>query len=210
MTSRLTTVITLIIAFVGCVAAVVVVPEVRCALGLPTETTCARHRSAAGLSSSLLPEERGLETAIGRIRAVYDRVERERTAGQYDSLRKDITGTDADSAYATIYLSRGAVPEIRERIYHGAVRTSVLMYFDAGELVFVHRASSRMPGTGDDAFDQQRFYFADGALIQWLRGADKRKVPSGTPEYETWERNMGALGTRLLEGARSPEPVIEL
>jgi hypothetical protein len=209
MTSRLVTLITLITAVVGCVAAVVVVPEVRCMLGLPTsETVCVRHQRAPGLSSSLLPERSGEEAAVDRVKALYRRVEREHHTGRYDSIRKEITGTRGDSAYATIYFSRGGVPKIRARIFRGNERTSILTYYDGGDLVFVHRKSSHLPVTGDEAFDEQRFYFAGGRMIRWLRGTDARNVASGADGYDNFEKTMGEVGNLLLEGARSPDPLI--
>jgi hypothetical protein len=212
MFSRVATLISAITGVVGCAAAIVVVPEVRCMLGLPTdEIECVRHPRGGGLPSSasrLRPEEGNMEAAIGRIQLLYDRVEHDHQTGRYDSVRKEITGVPSDSVYATIYLSRGAVPKIRARIYRGNQRTSVLAYYDGGELAFLYSISSRLPASGEAALDEQRFYFARGKLVRWLRGTKKRKVAEGSSEYARSERAMGEFGNRLLAGARAADPVI--
>jgi hypothetical protein len=209
-------VISMVAAVVSCIAAVLVVPEVRCAVGLPSSLPegCRRRASAQGgvirdyLPPAAAPSSAGgVEPSILRIRARFNQVEAAQAAGRLDSLRKEIAGLGGDSAYATLYLSSGEVAKIRARVFSGDVRTSYQAYYEDGDLDFVFRTVSRLLPTGPSEIEEQRFYFSGSNLIRWLDAAH-REVPAGTGEYVDAEQRMRALGTGLLDGARSSDAVI--
>jgi len=200
MTTRLVTLITVLTAIVSCIAAIVVVPEVRCALNLTTGgMECARKGNV------LLPDD---ETS--RIQRLYANVEAARSHNRYDSIRKAIIGLPGDSAYATIYRSGDEIPLIRARIFSGNDRTSLLAYYNGGALAFIYEVSSHLPAAMDpEEFSQQRYYFADDTLIRWIGGLEKREMPRGSRRFDDAGKRMGALGARLMHGARASDPVIE-
>jgi hypothetical protein len=215
--SRSVTVITLSLAVVTCVAAILVVPEVRCGLGLEKDKAlhgarCVPRNVRPGpagpqpfLSGSA--DAAALEFIIGRIRATFESVERDR--GQYATLRKEIRGLGADSAYATIYSTSSTIPKIRARLFSGALRTSIQAYYDGGELVFVYQTISQIFPSGEREIEQQRFYFSGGRLVRWL-DASRSDVPRGGRDFAANERRLSLMATELMEQARSSGSLIVL
>jgi hypothetical protein len=187
----------LILAIVGTAAALVVVPEVRCRLGLSAPECAVDHGTS-----------RDPDAVIDAIASHFERVESELGRQRYNAVRKDLTGVSGDSAYLTVYLSGSDIPKVRERVFHGGVRTVWQAYYRQNQLVFIYRTDSRNQGSGWVDFDQQRYYFDHGKLVRWLRGMDKRPIPRTSSEYLLAERTMGDLGTQLIEGARSPDQVV--
>jgi len=212
---RLAGVISFLAAVVSCVAAAMMVPEVRCALGLPVEPAqaCVRRAHvpppviATGFQSARGAGAADVEARVGSIRARFQQVESELAAGLYGSSRKELGGVQADSAYLTLYTYGGEVPKVRARVYSGGVRTVWQAYYQGGQLVFIYRTDSRGLGGGWADFGQQRFYFADGRMVRWLAGMEKRAIPAGSAEYVDAEQRMRELGTRMLESARSSDAV---
>ncbi|MBV9107895.1 MAG: hypothetical protein JO306_00635 [Gemmatimonadetes bacterium] len=208
---------------VSCIAAALVVPEVRCAIGLTSNIAQAcprREASSQGVAPGFAPGAPALSAPSGmtpadvdasvlRIRARFQEVEREMAAGQYDSLRKEVTGLGGDSAYATIYVAAGQVPKIRARVYQGDVRTSYQAWYDGGRLVFLYRTASRLLPSGPSEFEEQRFYFDGGTMVRWLDAA-RRDVPAGSAEYVDAEQTIRRVGDGLIAGATSQDAVIRL
>jgi len=227
--SRLVALISLILGFVTCVAAVIVVPEVRCWAGLKSNLPEGCRRGppppspplvSPGVVGSFAPPappplpaptapSAGPDVAasVARIAALFFVVERERMSGQLNSVRKEITGFPGDSAYATIYFAGSDVPIIRARVYSGDVRTSFQAYYGGGQLAFVYRTANRFLAGDSVELDQQRFYFSGGSLIRWLN-ENNSDVSPVSAEYADEEKRMRYLGTRLMEGARSGDNVI--
>lgn len=223
MAGRWIALISALAGVVSCIAAALVVPEVRCAMGLPSNITaaCPRREASAqgiapGFASVSAPTATpsgtvaaDVEASVVRIRARFQQVEREQATGQYDSLRKEVSGLGGDSAYATIYLSAGQVPKIRARVYQGDVRTSYQAYYYGGRLVFLYRTASRLFASGPSELEEQRFYFDGGMMVRWLDAA-RRDVPAGTAEYVDAEQSMRHVGDGLIAGAASQDGVIRL
>ncbi|HEX8244983.1 MAG TPA: hypothetical protein VF541_15850 [Longimicrobium sp.] len=217
--SRLGTLITFILGLITCVAAVIVVPEVRCAVGLKSNLPegCRRDPPRAVAIDNLMPPSLPAPTApsmrpdvaasVARIAKLFQAVEHERATGQLDSIRREITGFPGDSAYATIYFARGDVPKIRARAYSGDVRTSFQAYYGGGQLAFIYRTTNRLFAADSVELEQQRFYFSGGSLIRWL-DANHREVSPTSAEYIDAEQRMRSLGTRLMDAVRSADGVI--
>jgi hypothetical protein len=227
--SRVTAILSFGMAVIGCVAAVVVVPEVRCALGMEEgqvlrEGRC-RKESAAGpaLGFGFLPvsppgamslmqpgslADHADEMMLRRIRREYQEIESRREWLQ--TWRQEIEGSGAESAYANIWSEDGAIRLIRGRFHRDGHRQAVLLYYRHGELFFVHQLLKRIgPGGEETTLDEQRFYFADGKLVRWLDG-NRAGVPASTAEYAENERRLRELAAALMRGARSPNRSIRL
>jgi hypothetical protein len=210
----------LALAFVTCVAAMLVVPEVRCAMGLETslQRQCATRRAAAqdvgehfttpGDAPPATDARAATAAAVFRIRARFDQVESAVEAGRLPSIRKEISGVRGDSAYATLYLSGNEIPKVRARIFANGNRTSYQAIYDGGRLVFMFRTVDRLDPSGPQRLDEQRYYFDGGRMIRWLGSGGE--VSSTSAEYVDAEQRIRALGGSLLEGARSPDGVIGL
>jgi hypothetical protein len=219
--SRLATLIALALAFVSCVAAVLVVPEVRCAMGLETslQRQCAMRRASAQDVGEQFATPRdappvtdaraATAVAVLHIRARFDQVESAVEAGRLPSIRKEISGLRGDSAYATIYLSGSEIPKIRARIFENGNRTSYQAIYEGERLVFMFRTVDRLYPSGPQRLEEQRYYFDGGRMIRWL-ATPGGEVSSTTAEYVDAEQRIRALGGNLLDGARSPDGVIGL
>lgn len=214
--SRWFAVVSLILGVVSCAAAIIVVPEVRCALGLETNPGrgCIAWRPfRSAVTSPYMPPgtvsnpARSVEASVRRIRVRFDQVERDQALGRLDSLRKEIQGLGGDSAYATVYFAGDEIPKIRARVFTGGVRTSYQAYYDGARLVFLYRTSSRLPATALSELEQQRFWIEDGHLVQWF-DKPEHPVSSQLATYADAERSVSALGDVLLQGARAPGDVI--
>jgi len=215
--SRLATLIALLLAFVSSVAAVLVVPEVRCAIGLETTLRqCGpRTASAQGVENQFASpgggpvatgEQAAAAAAVLRIRARFQQVEGDVEAGRLDASRKEISGLAGDSAYATIYQSDGEIPKVRARIFANGSRTAYQAYYDGGRLFFLFYTVDRLLPSGPQRLEEQRFYFDDGRMIRWL--APGGEVSSASSEYAQAEQRMRSLAARLLDGARSADGTI--
>src|SRR5215213_2933226 len=183
--SRVMTVFTVLTAAIGCAAAVVVIPEVRCAMGLEEGKVLdgGRCRSAsvqadAVLSLGFLPlpvpgsapgsgtlADRADEETIKRIRREYNHIEESRE--RLHTRRQEIEGSDTESAYANVWSEDGAIRLIRTRFHRDGYRKALLFYYTRGELIFVHQVVKRIGPRGEETeLDQQQFYFDRGRLIR--------------------------------------------
>ena len=218
--SRLATLITLVLAFVSCVAAVLVVPEFRCAVGLETSIPrqCGPRKASAQdvasqfttprYGSAAASERAAVESAVLRIRARFQQVERDVEAGRLGSGRKEIVGMPGDSAYATVYFAAAEIPKVRARIFENGNRTAYQAYYEGGELVFMFRTVDRLLPSGPQRLEEQRYYFDHGRMVRWLSPGGE--VPGGSAEYVAAERQVRALGAALLAGAHSSDAAISL
>lgn len=100
----------------------------------------------------------------------------------------------ADSAHATVYEDGGGIQKIRVRVYESGTRTSLLFYYEAGELAFVHEV---VP-TGGDGRLEERFYFHDRALILW-RDTRNEPVPLSSGGYDERSRKFLRISDRIYE-----------
>lgn len=198
--------ISTVLALIGCAAAVIVVPEVRCAVGLDAPAECTEVLGAKPLlptasfvgASTLKPVQ---DPRISRIKDRYDWIE----SNQHRFLFKDVplTWAGADSATATVYVGDREIPKIRVRIYSGVERNSLLFYYTGSRLDFVHQVNTSLP-TGTRY--EQRFWF-DGGLIRW-RGPGNGLIAEAAPEFAQNSAYLTQLAPHLMSVARqalSPE-----
>lgn len=228
--SRITAILSFGMAVIGCVAAIVVVPEVRCALGMEEGKVLRGGRCQAQLAGGgpalgfgFLPvappgalaqmgpgslADRADEMTLQRIRREYRAIESRREWLQ--TWRQEIEGSGAESAYANVWSEDGAIRLIRGRFHRNGHRQSLLMYYKHGELFFVHQVVKRIGPDGEETtLDEQRFYFDDGKLVRWLDG-NRAGVPVSTAEYAENERRLRELAATFMRAARSPDRPIRL
>jgi hypothetical protein len=189
------------LAVIGCAAAVFVVPEVRCAMGLDAPAECTDVLGAKPLlptpslmaASTLKPVQ---DPRISRIKDRYDWVE----ANQHRFLFKDVplSWAGADSATATVYVADHEIPKIRVRIYSGPERNSLLFYYTGARLNFVHQVNTALP-TG--VRYEQRFWFHGEGLIRW-RGPGNGLVAESAPEFAQNSAYLTQLAPHLMNVAR--------
>ncbi|HEU4882873.1 MAG TPA: serine/threonine-protein kinase, partial [Longimicrobium sp.] len=123
------------------------------------------------------------EQQIDHIRAVYRGIEnggrifRQRRMELGELARREWEYTD--SVYATVYDYGGDIQKIRVRVYRGNDRSSLLFYYDAGSLVFVHQVDRSIDSTTDA---EARFYFEGPRMIRW-RDYNNNIISSHQPGF---------------------------
>ncbi len=188
------------LALIGCAAAVVVVPEVRCAIGLDSAAECTDVLGAKPLlptpalsaASTLKPVQ---DPRVSRIKDRYDWIESNQPRFQFKDVPLRWAG--ADSATATVYVTDRDIPKIRVRVYSGRERNSLLFYYTGERLDFVHQVSMTLP-TGPRL--EQRFWF-DGGLIRW-RGPGNGLIAESAPEFTQNSAYLTQLAPHLMSVAR--------
>lgn len=188
------------LAVIGCAAAVIVIPEVRCATGLDSPVECTEGLGA----TPLLPTATGVpvsalarvqDSRVSRIKSRFDWIEANQPGFLYTEVPLGWRG--ADSATATVYTDGREIPKIRVRVYKGDERTSLLFYYTGGRMDFVHQVN-RTPGA---ARYEQRFYFDGGGLFRWL-GPGNGVIQQGAAGYAENSAYLAQLGSHLLRLGR--------
>ncbi len=185
------------LAVIGCAAAVVVIPEFRCATGLDSPVECTEGLGA----SPLLPSVSGTPASalarvqdprVSRISTRYKWIE----ANQPSFFFKDVPlgWRGADSAIATLYVSGSEVPKIRVRVYTGTERNTLLFYYTGERLDFVHQVNR--PASNGARYEQ-RFYFDGGSMFRWL-GPGNIVIEQGVRGYAENSGYLAHLGPHLL------------
>lgn len=186
----------LALALIGCAAAVVMIPEVRCMTGLDGPAECTSQLTSkallpapAGAATRLVPVQ---DPRITLIKQRFDRIE----ANQHAFVSQDVPlkWRGADSATATIYVNGDEIPKIRVRVYTGPERNSLLFYYAGGQLIFVHQVNTALP---NGRRYEQRFWF-DGGLLRW-RGPNNRDIDGSAPEFSQNSSYLVRLGSHLMD-----------
>ncbi|HEU0302503.1 MAG TPA: hypothetical protein VFR37_23795 [Longimicrobium sp.] len=190
------------LALIACAAAVVMVPEVRCMAGLDSPVRCADLGA-----TPLLPTVTGVPVStlasvedprVVRIRSRFRWIEENQSGFLFQDVPLGWRGVD--SATATVYVHQGEIPKIRVRLYSGARWNSLLFYYTAGSLDFVHQVNGLHVEGGPRDYEQ-RFYFDAGRMFQWL-GPDDAAIPAGAPGFAENDAYLTRLAPHLLKLAR--------
>ena len=184
------------VAVIGCVATVIMVPEVRCAFGMDSAMQCT---DASGVEI-LIPPGTATLTAVPRedarihpIRQRYKWIENSSSRLQeYAPVPLDWGG--ADSASAIVYTDRDGIAKITARVYSGDQRNVLKFYYDNASLVFVYQVQQTLYPVRN-AYEQ-RFYFGGGRMFRWL-DPEKRVVDERSPDFERNSRLLGEIGAEL-------------
>ena len=123
---------------------------------------------------SALAADSALEGKIKTIRAQYAQIEK----GLKDcrQVKRDLPEQSTEGGELTAYFKDRSVEKLRAMFLGEMGRVVEEYYFWNSELIFMFRVESRYtkPFSGVvRTKKEERFYFADGKLIQWL-GADKK------------------------------------
>lgn len=193
--------ITLLTAVIGCVAAVVVIPEVRCAAGLDSGLECADGGSVATLTAPVSASLRATpreDSRIDPIRKRYRWIE-SRPAQLQGFEPVPLEWGGADSASIVVYADRAGVAKITARVYDGDQRNVLKFYYAGSSLVFVHQVQQRLYPERNEL--EQRFYFDRGRMFRWL-APDGAAVSEAAPEFAGSARQLAEIGSALVEVAR--------
>jgi hypothetical protein len=187
----------LALAVIGCVAGVVVIPEVRCATGLDSPLECTEGLGATPLLPTLngaspSPLARVQDPRVTSISTRFKWIEANQPGFLFQEV--PLTWAGADSATATVYVDGGEIPKIRVRVYTGAERNSLLFYYTGSRLDFVHQVNKPSP----DKRYEQRFYFHRNRLFRWL-GPGNAVIAEGSAGFAENSAYLAQLGPRLLD-----------
>lgn len=187
------------LALIGCAAALVVIPEVRCATGLDSPVECTEGLGARPLlpttgGTPLSTLARVQDPRVTRISNRYGWIEANQPAFYFKEV--PLGWSQADSATATVYVHEGEIPKIRVRVYTGRERNSLLFYYTAGRVDFVHQVNRT-----DANRWEQRFYFDGGRLFRWL-GPGNTVIQEGAHGFAENSAYLAQLGPHLLQIAR--------
>lgn len=189
------------LALIGCAAAVVVIPEVRCATGLDSPLECTDGLGATPLLPTVTgapasPLARVQDPRVSRISARFRWIEANQPTFYFKEVPLGWSG--ADSATATVYVHDGEIPKIRVRVYAGRERNSLLFYYTGGRMDFVHQVNRTVP---DGGRYEQRFYFDSGSMFRWL-GPGNVVIDEPARGFSENSTYLAHLGPHLLGLAR--------
>lgn len=189
------------VALIGCAATVIMVPEVRCAMGLDSALEC----GGAGITSLMPPTAATLRATpredprIDPIRKRYNWIEGTPAALQrFDPVPLGWGG--ADSASMIVFTDPAGVAKVTARVYTGNQRNVLKFYYSGSSLVFVHQVLQNLHPERN-AYEQ-RFYFDGGQMFRWL-APDRMAVSEGAPDFAANSRQLSAIGQHLLAVASS-------
>jgi serine/threonine protein kinase len=153
-------------------------------------------------ATTINPAREATEGEINYIRRIYQQIE---NGGQTFGQRRVELGRlarlewpSADSVYASVYDGGYGTQKVRVRVFQGEDRTSLLFYYDAGNLVFVHDVHRPY---GASSNNEQRYYFLNRALIRW-RDMSNSIVPLSPAYDERAARLLRISDAVLAEASR--------
>jgi hypothetical protein len=119
-----------------------------------------------------------VEEKVKAIRARYDEVEK--GLSQCKQVKRDLMGESTEGGELTAWLAGQSLRKLSAKFYGETGQALEEYYFWDDRLFFVLRVESRYdkPLSGVvKTKTEERFYFADGALIRWLDPAKKEVSP---------------------------------
>lgn len=146
-----------------------------------------------------------LEGKVKAIRHRYDEIER--SLGRCKQVERDVFGESAEGGVLTGYFSGKSLRKLEAKFYGETGQAIEEYYFWNDQLFFVSQVVSRYdkPLSGVvKSKSQERFYFAEGALIRWLDPGEK-EVPAG-PELQRQERDTQSRAKRYSALVRASDP----
>jgi hypothetical protein len=133
--------------------------------------------------------EPSTEEKIKTIRERYAEVERE--IKQYRQVKRDLPGESTEGGELTGYFKGASLRKLAAQFYGESGKALEEYYFWDGQLFFVLRTDSvytkHLSGVVKST-SEERFYFADGKLIQWL--GENKKAMSLSAEAQARGREL--------------------
>ena len=126
------------------------------------------------VAASIHAADPTVEEKVKAIRAQYTKIEK----GLKDcrQVKRDLPDESTEGGELTAYFKDRAVEKLSAKVFGEMGKAVEEYYFWNSELIFVFRVESRYtkPLSGVvKTKTEERFYFADGKMVQWL-GADKK------------------------------------
>jgi hypothetical protein len=152
---------------------------------------------------SLQAADPAVEEKIKLIRAKYSEIERE--LKDCRQVKRDLPDESAEGGELTAYFKESNLRKLSAKFFGETGKALEEYYFAENQVMFVLRIESHytkpMSGVVKNR-TEQRFYFADGKLFQWL-GPDKKPHPMDA-EAEKRGRELLAdakkYSTRIEDG----------
>ena len=151
------------------------------------------------LTPGLLAEST-VDEQVTTIRSRYDAVDKDLSRCQ--QVKRDLPDESAEGGELTAYFSDQSLRKLVAKCYGEIGRSREEYYFWDDRLFFVLRVEWRYdwPFGKVVSKKEERFYFADGALIRWL-DPRKKEAPPG-PEMQQRGRDWLARATKYSALAR--------
>lgn len=131
--------------------------------------------------------------------------------GRYKKVIKKLSGFSLEGGEMVAYFDGPAIVKIVANHYGEGGRTLDEYYFANEKLIFVYMKESRYnrPLTGKVVHSyENRFYFANDRLIEWLNGKG-RPAPNGIADYQEKQDECLETSRKFVAGARSKAATIE-
>ena len=138
-----------------------------------------------------------VDEQVKTIRSRYDAVEKD--LSRCKQVKRDLPDESAEGGELTAYFSGQSLRKLVAKFYGETGQAREEYYFWDDRLFFVLRVESRYdkPLSGKVVSkSEERFYFADDALIRWL-DPRKKEVPAG-PELQQRGRDLLAASKEIL------------
>ena len=132
---------------------------------------------------SVQSADSSVEEKIKSIRAKYAEIEKQ--LKNCRQVKRDLPDESAEGGELTAYFKGPGLRKLSARLFGETGKVVEEFYFDDNGLIFVLRLETRYtePNSGVvKSKSEQRFYFAEGKLIQWLGGDKKPRAMD--PEAE--------------------------
>ena len=146
---------------------------------------------------------------VASIRKQYAAINKR--AGRYRKVKKELSGFSLEGGQLVAYFDGPAIVKIVATHYGEGGRTLEEYYYSNAKLIFVFSKEYRYdrPLSGKVVqTEENRFYFANDRLIQWLNDQDKPS-PNGVADYQQKQTEYLEASRKFMEGVRSKSRTIE-
>jgi hypothetical protein len=131
--------------------------------------------------------------------------------GRYKKLKKELSGFSLEGGEMVAYFDGPTIVKVVATYYGETGKSLEEYYFTNEKLIFVYRKESRYnrPLSGKVVHSyENRFYFANDRLIEWLNNRG-RPAPNGIADYGEKQDEFLGTARKFLDGARSKAATIE-
>ena len=163
--------------------------------------TIAGQSSAGGKPQSV--------DSIRLIRRQYAAINKR--VARYRKVKKELSGFSLEGGELVAYFDGPAIVKLVANYYGESGQALEEYYFQNEQLIFVFRKEStyNRPLSGKVVHtDEDRFYFANDRLLQWLNGSG-RPAPNGIADYQQKQDEYLESARKFAAGARSKAATIE-
>ena len=132
-------------------------------------------------------------------------------ASRYRKVKKELSGFSLEGGQLVAYFDGPAIVKIVATHYGEGGRTLEEYYYSDAKLIFVFSKEYRYnrPLSGKVVrTEENRFYFANDRLVQWLNDQGK-PTPNGIADYQQKQAEYLEASHNFVEGVRSKSRTIE-